>query len=99
LNALILRTRGLEFAAYAGLVYLFIGLLFYFTDKKAKFREIQRKVFQPIFAPALFVTAGYFLGVPAPVMSSMQYLPAVAVAIGLLVMATIIASMYELMET
>lgn len=79
-------------------MYLAIGLLFYFTGWKLKFRAIQRRVFQPFMAPALFVVAGYFLGLPAPLMNRLEYSWAIAMALALLIMATVVHSIYEVLE-
>ena len=95
----VLRLNGINLIlAIGGIVYLLIGLLFYFTGQKLKFREIQRRIFQPFVVPTLFVVAGYFLGIAAPLMGSIEYGVSLVIAISVLGLATAIASIYEIFE-
>lgn len=99
LDPWILRLNTINFVVgICGIFYLSAGLLLYFTGYKLKLREIQRKIFQPFFAPTLFVVAGYFLGIAAPLMSTLKFGVALIMAVSILVLATIVASIYEIFE-
>jgi hypothetical protein len=98
LNNVILRTHTLLLIAILGIFYMVAGSALYFAGYKTMMRRAQRVFFQPIFAPALFVVAGYFLGLPAPHMNQLTYVSAVALALVVLILATVSTSVYELME-
>jgi uncharacterized membrane protein len=95
----ILRLKSINFIlALCGIFYLFAGVALYFSGYKLKLREIQRKVFQPFLAPTLFLVAGYFLGIASPLMSRIEYGWALAMSLSILILATVVASIYEIFE-
>lgn len=100
LDPWILRLSTINFVVgICGIFYLGAGLLLYFTGYKLKLREVQRKIFQPFLAPTLFVVAGYFLGIAAPLMSSPEFGVALVMAALILFLATVFASIYEIFES
>lgn len=102
LDPWILRLNGINFiVGLCGIFYISAGLLLYFTGYKQKLRVVQRKVFQPFFAPTLFLVAGYFLGIAAPLMSDIRYGWALAMAMAacILILATVVTSIYEILES
>lgn len=84
--------------ALCGIFYLIAGVALYFSVYKLKLREIQRKVFQPFLAPTLFLVSGYFLGMASPLMSRIEYGWTLAMSLSILILATLVANIYEIFE-
>lgn len=94
----ILRLKSINFILTLCGFYLFAGVALYFSGYKLKLREVQRKVFQPFLSPTLFLVAGYFLGIASPLMSRIEYIWALGMSLGILILATVVANIYEIFE-
>lgn len=96
----ILRLKSINIIlAACGIFYMFAGIALYFSGHKLMLRETQRKVFQPFLAPTLFLVAGYLLGIAAPLLEHVEFGWPLAMSISILLLATIVANIFEIFET
>lgn len=98
LSYVIFRTSTLTIIACLGVFYLATGVILYAARYKARLRDVQKCFFQPILAPALFVIAGYFLGVSSSATDTTQAWLAAPFSLAALLLATVVTSLYEIME-